>query len=313
MVICNYYVRGQCKYGNNCRFEHPRGTYNNNQNVHKYVSNNYNDDKEKNEFLQIVSTDLNNWINTSHQWKLSCYSPFTTSHSMPEFEDYSMEEIRYMLYNARKTNSILEASREVKNKENNVIRCMQTMISPNADTRQQLLKFFDESKKIIEDNKLKTNQPNSFGFQTNSNISKPSGNLFANIIKSTNTQPPSFNTQMSFQEQTKQPSLFNHAPQTIPSFTNTQMFTQPLVQPQPTVFIQQPSQQLQSLVTTNNGNLFSQLQGANNISNQQQQQSLYYSTQNDLNEEDMNEYNSNEFTLGRIPHVTPTENLIRRY
>jgi hypothetical protein len=32
---------------------------------------------------------------------------------------------------------------------------MQKMISPNADTRNQLLKFFDESKKIIEDNKLK--------------------------------------------------------------------------------------------------------------------------------------------------------------
>jgi hypothetical protein len=90
---------------------------------------------------------------------------------------------------------------------------------------------------------------------------------------------------MSIQQQTPQPSLFSHAPQAIPSFTSAPMFTQPLVQPQPTVFIQQPSQQLQSSITTNNGNLFSQLQGANNISNQQQQQqSLYYSTQNDLNE-----------------------------
>jgi hypothetical protein len=64
------------------------------------------------------------------------------------------------------------------------------------------------------------------------------------------------------------------------------MFTQLLVQPQPTVFIEQPTQQLPSLITTNNGNLFSQLQAANNISyqQQQQQQSLYYSTQNDLNE-----------------------------
>jgi hypothetical protein len=52
------------------------------------------------------------------------------------------------------------------------------------------------------------------------------------------------------------------------------------------VFIEQPTQQLPSLITTNNGNLFSQLQAANNISyqQQQQQQSLYYSTQNDLNE-----------------------------
>jgi hypothetical protein len=91
---------------------------------------------------------------------------------------------------------------------------------------------------------------------------------------------------MSIQQHTSQPSLFNHAQQTVTSFTSAPMFTQPLVQPQTTVFIQQPSQQLQSLITTNSGNLFSQLQGANNISNQQQQQqqSLYYSTQNDLNE-----------------------------
>ena len=58
---------------------------------------------------QTVSSDLNFWVNTQHQWKFSCYSPFRSSTTMPEFEDYSMEELRFMIYNARKTNSVHEA------------------------------------------------------------------------------------------------------------------------------------------------------------------------------------------------------------
>ena len=53
---------------------------------------------------QTVSSDLNFWVNTQHQWKFSCYSPFTSSTTMSEFEGYSMEELRFMTYNARKTN-----------------------------------------------------------------------------------------------------------------------------------------------------------------------------------------------------------------
>ena len=116
------------------------------------------------------------------------------------------------------------------------------------------------------------------------------------MSKNANTQQPqqpSFDNQM-FSQQIQQPSMFNFAPQiqqVVPTFTNNQMFAKPVIQPQiqtqyvnqPTTFIQQPPQQLQSLMTINNGNMFGQLQ-ATASQQQQQQQSLFYSTQNDFNE-----------------------------
>ena len=50
----------------------------------------------------VVKTDIKIW-QSAGVWPLSCYTPSPSYPNLPHFQDYSMEEIRHLAYNANKS------------------------------------------------------------------------------------------------------------------------------------------------------------------------------------------------------------------
>lgn len=165
-------------------------------------------------------------------------------------------------------------------------------------------------------------QPMSFGMQNNTmnvnnNTNASNANQFFKLQTTTTTTsstfPPSIPTAMSFGSPSPMPNTASNqfstsfAPGPLSSLST---------QPQQSTFATLSTQNTTTSFP-NNTNQFAQLVSNNNQAFQQPQQqfqmrSNYYSFTNDLNDADMQEYNANEFTLGRIPFNPPSENLIRR-
>ena len=134
-------------------------------------------------------------------------------------------------------------------------------------------------------------------------------------------------TQAQVQSQPIFNNFQNHSKANVMTMqTNNQFPLQTLqTQANPMMQFNQQNQPLQNLMV-NSTNKFAQFMASNGNSNfnsnstqnqqhviQNEQDKLFYSTQNDLNEEEMKEFNAIEFTLGMIPRNPPTKNFNGRY
>ncbi|KAK9883624.1 hypothetical protein WA026_001796 [Henosepilachna vigintioctopunctata] len=114
MVVCKFFLQGECKFGENCRFDHQfpngniSGVLQNQQPFHSnqnqvFVTKPANE-VDTNTLITSVHNDMVS-VEKSGQWLLTCYAPFKEKALFPGFEDQSFEEIRLAFYEAQKTNS----------------------------------------------------------------------------------------------------------------------------------------------------------------------------------------------------------------
>ncbi|XP_066149815.1 nucleoporin NUP42-like isoform X2 [Euwallacea fornicatus] len=122
MVVCKFFLQGNCKYGTYCNFEHQipgKYSYTNYDNTQKSTSilrqstfgtqnaSTVTPNSENNPLtmIKLVAQDMLTW-EKGGQWLLSYYAPFKGKPSFPGFEDYSPEEIRFGLYEAVKAGTL---------------------------------------------------------------------------------------------------------------------------------------------------------------------------------------------------------------
>lgn len=124
MAVCRYFLQGNCWYGENCRFEHPRNTYNEFNQPNQFAaltphsgtgqpnrggrpggagggtSTNVKD-LATDDIINIISQEMAQWEQT-HMWQFSCFSYTKETSCLPGLEDMSHEEVRLKAYEAQK-------------------------------------------------------------------------------------------------------------------------------------------------------------------------------------------------------------------
>ncbi|VVC95865.1 unnamed protein product [Leptidea sinapis] len=86
VVACRFFQQGNCRFGQNCNYEHsnnPKYTY------HAPAKNTVNDEQ----LINIVQSDVEAALNGG-QWILSCYAPLKDKSCFPGIQDISQEEAR---------------------------------------------------------------------------------------------------------------------------------------------------------------------------------------------------------------------------
>ncbi|KAE9404129.1 hypothetical protein BT96DRAFT_439985 [Gymnopus androsaceus JB14] len=100
MTVCSYFVRGQCRFGDKCRFEHPQST---NQ---SWVNSSSNNKSAVGLFTQdSITLDLT-LGKEKPLWPLSSYGPAKNEPNVISGLDISSEELRFNAWEAKAKNDL---------------------------------------------------------------------------------------------------------------------------------------------------------------------------------------------------------------
>ncbi|XP_055996656.1 nucleoporin NUP42-like isoform X3 [Ostrea edulis] len=200
MVVCKYFMQGCCKFGDNCRYEHPRGgnagyAYSaqrqlfggdgggsryggggggGGSNQFRWTSNEYQKTQQTrpvtqqtapNELINSLVSEVKEW-ERNKMWPLSCIGFEKDSPCVPDLEDTSPEELRHLAYEAQKSNSFQGYVDYVKNLLTDFNKKRQMLSNPTMRTKQKLLT-------VIEDYRLRKNRCVNVSHNTMSLFSSP--------------------------------------------------------------------------------------------------------------------------------------------
>ncbi|RNA31474.1 nucleoporin 2 [Brachionus plicatilis] len=321
MTVCKFYMQGKCRYGSNCNFEHPGDQRNyqdqnrdfryqtyqprpptHSQNFpkqdHRPTSKDIQTPENINAttFLELIRTDMSNWINSS-AWKLSCYAYSRCAPCISVLHDISAEEVRYSLYEARAKNNLPQAINEYNNKVNENLNIIKQMINPNQQTREYLLNYFHESEKLSSE----SSEENPFmKIVQQKQIQPEPQNQFAQLVSQ--QTKPQFGTGFG--------TTFAKAPDPSPAFnlaTPREAFQASNSKPMETNFFSSIVQMNTAAAHSKENTFFGQKLPL--TKEEPQGNNFYYSQMNEINKQHLNEFKSNEFTIGRIPNVPPPKEL----
>lgn len=284
MVVCQFFLRGTCKFGSKCRNEHSQGqggfgqsssfgglnkssfqpqrtqqgsnVWSNNQNNNNNNNNNGNQDTTEKIILSI-KTEMQIW-EASRMWPFSCFSVQKERPCLTGLTDYSPEEIRLEAYKSRADNNTSHYLNFLKQCQDQLTR------------RRTELKNLTASSWDTEQRQMTGGSTNSL-FQTNTQNTGPFSSQ-PSLFSGTQNQPKSTGL---FGSNTSEQSLFGQKPaQSIfgqqsslgPQTANSNFAPQNPFGTQTQSLFGQPSSQKQGL--------FSQTpqSSAQNIFAQQQQQ-----------------------------------------
>ncbi|KAK1760307.1 hypothetical protein QBC47DRAFT_366859 [Echria macrotheca] len=134
MAVCKFWMQGNCRYGNNCRFEHPpqnsqQQSSNRFDMFNKPALGNRQGDPPYNLNAELIQRDL---TTDRPQWILSCYGP---GKDAPEqlfggpLREQSFEEIRLHYMNGAQAGNPQGAMAEIEGLYNNAQQQMQNALS----------------------------------------------------------------------------------------------------------------------------------------------------------------------------------------
>ncbi|KAJ9575094.1 hypothetical protein L9F63_007755 [Diploptera punctata] len=172
MVICKFFQQGNCRYGNNCRFDHIpdyspsgdpgfRGRF-----TGHYPSNNYysshnkhnagpyklaNSSHDSEELMKAIAQEVIQ-SEKGGQWPLSCYAPIKERHCYPGLEDHSPEEIRWKMYEALKNGTLPEYQRQIKELYEIAKMRRNSFLNPSEEMYKIIDKIFHGQKLETETN-----------------------------------------------------------------------------------------------------------------------------------------------------------------
>ncbi|KIV83684.1 hypothetical protein PV11_05686 [Exophiala sideris] len=152
MVVCKFFLQGNCKFGVNCRNEHPGTSYNNQQNRFGALSggggNRFsNNSNSRQDPWRINSADITNDLVDGKgrpKWILSAYGPGKDPPgSLLESNEYSSEEVRVRFYELASQGKQADADNEAIALWNKADQEMKQVASNVND----VTKFMEEAEK----------------------------------------------------------------------------------------------------------------------------------------------------------------------
>lgn len=187
MVVCKYFLQGNCRYGNSCWNDHPSGgnqgysvtaqrqlfggsrptsggpkvsfrdNFGTNQNPYKWFSQDAKQQQGQNQPAaqqQVSASDIVKGLATEMKtWEASKMWPFSVlgfekdSSCIPGFEDVSPEELRLEAYEALKTGNIQPYVQRVEGLVNDLNNKRNELKNPNMTLKQKLVSFVDDSRR----------------------------------------------------------------------------------------------------------------------------------------------------------------------
>ncbi|KAK5641081.1 hypothetical protein RI129_009628 [Pyrocoelia pectoralis] len=329
MVVCRFFLQGNCKFGDMCKFEHQlNDIYQSNASIlrqQKFSSNSQQDLTSQNAILTVVKKDMST-AEEGHQWPLSSYSPVKETVSFPGLEDQSFEEVRWGYYEARGNGTLEQYCQQLDMILQKAIMQIKFLQNPTPDVVNTIISFYSSSDPVAS-----THFPNSGTFpQSQSTTAK---SFFAAATQQIfGQQHPLQNTNTMFVGQQPQQSantifannqniFMQHHPTThepTTTFTNALQHKSPLATntvPNNSPFFNTENNQPISSPFDNSrpqtlaqpsifaGNVF-----GNNAQNFAQDESAY-SKLEDLNENEIKIFQSENFEFGKIPEKPPTKEM----
>ncbi|RVE47118.1 hypothetical protein evm_008195 [Chilo suppressalis] len=213
MVVCKFFQQGNCRYGQNCRFDHIYGSkysYHASQ-ASQPASSVVTDEQIMNQVPSDVQAILK-----GGQWILSCYSPFKEKPNFPGLSDLSMEEARLFIYEAKANNTLDQAVAYMNNLFKDARYKHEQLLQPNAAITKVLRSLYKGE--LVPSPLASTGQTSSF--ESNSSASS----LFRSAVHSTpafsqNTNTAAFGQNPSnsifgqnFSQTPNAPSVFDQKP-----------------------------------------------------------------------------------------------------
>ncbi|XP_070534282.1 nucleoporin NUP42-like [Ptychodera flava] len=174
MVICRYYLEGRCRYGNQCRFEHPskdqgsgynqqwRGgggggggrnpnqwtrrvgfsePFPQNQNRFAPLASQQTGTIDKTQILETMKRDMEEW-ESSNMWIFSSYSLSKTQKTLPGMDDVSPEELRYYTYEAKRLGKFPQYEQNIIQAANNVQRQWNDLKTPDPQLKTNVIQVY---------------------------------------------------------------------------------------------------------------------------------------------------------------------------
>ena len=156
MVICQFFLEGVCKFGDNCRNDHAssnsigfagRPTFGQSLNDRYHFTaakggNNSisNDDLFRTQMLQTFRKELQDW-DVNKVWPFSCFAAEREHKCLPGLDDHSPEELRMEAYNYKETgnfdtyvNGLSSLSNQVMNRRNQLNAMSSEMITKEINS-----------------------------------------------------------------------------------------------------------------------------------------------------------------------------------
>lgn len=186
MVVCKFFLQGNCRYGNSCWNDHPSGgnqgynltaqrqlfggprpasgstkvnfrdSFGANQNPYKWIAPDAKQQQGQGQSAaqQTSATDIVKGLGTEVKtWEASKMWPFSVlgfekdSPCIPGFEDVSPEELRMEAYEAEKTGNIQSYIQKVEGLVNDLNNKRNELKNPNMTLKQKLISFVDDSRR----------------------------------------------------------------------------------------------------------------------------------------------------------------------
>lgn len=186
MVVCKFFLQGNCRYGNNCWNEHPSGgnqgysvtaqrqlfgtgrpttapqkvsfqdSFGASQNPYKWVSQ---DSRQQgqgqsaaqqqlsaNDIVKGLATEMKTW-ETSKMWPFSVLGFEKDTPCIPGFEDVSPEELRLEAYEAEKSGNIQLYVQKIEGLVNDLNNKRNELKNPSMTLKQKLISFVDDARR----------------------------------------------------------------------------------------------------------------------------------------------------------------------
>lgn len=142
MVVCKFFLQGNCRYGNKCKFEHSINT--DTSEVGKSIMRPRTATPGSVDIAMLIKSVQTDMLNCEKggQWPLSSYAPFKEKANFPGFEDQSFEEVRLGFYTATTAGTLNQYKQLLESSLQTAICNMRALQTPNEHVVQTLHKIY---------------------------------------------------------------------------------------------------------------------------------------------------------------------------